>query len=73
MNLSSLTGKTTECGAQISMNSKLVLSSMESLRNLKNISAERNKLCSIKAGKRTPDLSSIKTSRYDSNIGISLL
>ncbi|KAM3700464.1 hypothetical protein ACJW31_05G100300 [Castanea mollissima] len=59
----SLTGKTTECGAQTSMNSKLVLSSMESLRNLKNISAERNKLCSTKAGKRTPDLSSIKTSR----------
>nr|XP_023907347.1 uncharacterized protein At4g18490-like [Quercus suber] len=59
----SLIGKTTECGAQTSMNSKLVLSSMESLRHLKNISAERNKLCSIKAGKRTPDLSSIKTSR----------
>ncbi|XP_030968558.1 uncharacterized protein At4g18490 isoform X3 [Quercus lobata] len=36
---------------------------MESLRHLKNVSAERNKLCSIKAGKRTPDLSSIKTSR----------
>ncbi|KAK7841049.1 uncharacterized protein CFP56_015988 [Quercus suber] len=59
----SLTGKTTECGAQTSVNSKIVLSSMESLRHLKNISAERNKLCSIKAGKRTPDLSSIKTSR----------
>ncbi|KAL0011254.1 hypothetical protein SO802_006362 [Lithocarpus litseifolius] len=59
----SLTGKTTECGAQTNVNSKLVLSSMESLRHLKNISAKRNKLCSIKAGKRTPDLSSIKTSR----------
>ena len=73
MNLSSLTGKTTECGAQTSVNSKLVLLSMESLQHLKNISAERNKLCSIKSGKRTPDLSSIKTSRYDSHIGICLL
>ncbi|XP_050287223.1 uncharacterized protein At4g18490-like [Quercus robur] len=59
----SLTGKTTECGARTSVNSKLVLSSMESMRHLKNVSAERNKLCCIKAGKRTPDLSSIKTSR----------
>ena len=73
MNLSSLTGKTTECGARTSVNSKLVLSSMESMRHLKNVSAERNKLCSIKAGKRTPDLSSIKSSRYYSHIGISLL
>uniref|UniRef100_A0A7N2LP51 Uncharacterized protein n=1 Tax=Quercus lobata TaxID=97700 RepID=A0A7N2LP51_QUELO len=36
---------------------------MEYLQNLKTILAERNKLCFIKAGKRTPDLSSIKTSR----------
>jgi hypothetical protein len=73
LNISSLTGKTTECGAQTRVNPKLVLTSMESLRNSKIISAERNKLCSIKAGKRTPGLSSMKNSRYDAHIGVNHL
>ncbi|KAF5472992.1 hypothetical protein F2P56_009643 [Juglans regia] len=59
----SLTEKTTECSAPARVNLKLVVSSMESLRNSKNISAERNKVCPIKAGKKMPDLSHMKTSR----------
>ncbi|KAK7841058.1 hypothetical protein CFP56_015987 [Quercus suber] len=56
----SLTGKTTEWGAQTSVNSKTCAFEHG---NLKTILVERNKLCFIKVGKRTPDLSSIKTSR----------
>ncbi|KAG6691234.1 hypothetical protein I3842_10G056200 [Carya illinoinensis] len=59
----SLTEKTTECSVPARVNPKLVVSSMESLRNSKIISAERNKVCPIKAGKKMPDLSHMKTSR----------
>ncbi|XP_041027503.1 uncharacterized protein At4g18490 [Juglans microcarpa x Juglans regia] len=59
----SLTEKTTECSAPARVNLKLVVSSMESLRNSKIISAEKNKVCPIKAGKKMPDLSHMKTSR----------
>ncbi|XP_059438915.1 uncharacterized protein At4g18490 [Corylus avellana] len=60
---SSLTEKTTGCSAQTRVNPKLMLLSIESLRNSEIIPAERNKLCLINAGKKTPDLSSMRTAR----------
>ena len=68
MNLSSLTEKTTGCSAQTHVNPKLTLLSIKSLRNSEIIAAERNELCLINAGKKTPDLSSMRTARYGANI-----
>jgi hypothetical protein len=73
LNLSSLTEKTTGCSAQTHVNPKLMLSSIESLRNSEIIPAERNKLCLIKAGKKAPDLSSMRTARHDANITLNPL
>lgn len=59
VNPSGLTCKTTKLITQSSENSRIVFPSMGLLRNSKIISAER-----LKAVKKTPDLSSMKISKY---------
>lgn len=70
---SSSSEKTSNPSTQTCVNSKFMLSSLESMRNTKIITAEGNKLFTDKPAKKKTELSTLNISKYDAGVIIPLL